>query len=170
MFCHLAMRRVLHLKMVTQCAMLEDFGIFLVLADKVRDAIDREIFFVDEQNSLSLRTIWKHLFHRRHKVCTPPRPLKNLMAPEVSTSSVLAPYTDAHLWYTWGRSMWVQSYHSWAYCLSLFRCRKLESVFRVLEPVFDNINERVNPPAGFASRLGFRAPRAEWFRIYRVCF
>lgn len=30
-----AMRRVLHLKMVTQCAMLEDFGIFLVLADKV---------------------------------------------------------------------------------------------------------------------------------------
>ena len=31
-----AMRRVLHLKMVTQCAMLEDFGIFLVLADKVK--------------------------------------------------------------------------------------------------------------------------------------
>jgi len=31
----LAMRRVLHLKMVTQCAMLEDFGMFLVLADKV---------------------------------------------------------------------------------------------------------------------------------------
>ena len=33
--CHAALRRVLHLKMVTQCAMLEDFGIFLVLADKV---------------------------------------------------------------------------------------------------------------------------------------
>ena len=31
-----AMRRVLHVKMVTQCAMLEDFGIFLVLADKVK--------------------------------------------------------------------------------------------------------------------------------------
>lgn len=31
------MRRVLHLRMVSQCAMLEDFGIFLVLADKVRD-------------------------------------------------------------------------------------------------------------------------------------
>ncbi|KAI0270938.1 CNH domain-containing protein [Russula aff. rugulosa BPL654] len=29
-----SMRRVLPLKMVTQCAMLEDFGIFLVLADK----------------------------------------------------------------------------------------------------------------------------------------
>ena len=32
-----AMRRVLHLRMVTQCAMLEEFGIFLVLADKVGD-------------------------------------------------------------------------------------------------------------------------------------
>ena len=30
-----AMRRGLLLKMVTQCAMLEEFGIFLVLADKV---------------------------------------------------------------------------------------------------------------------------------------
>ncbi|KIY68054.1 Dbl-like domain-containing protein [Cylindrobasidium torrendii FP15055 ss-10] len=29
-----SMRRVLHLKSVTQCAMMEDFGIFLVLADK----------------------------------------------------------------------------------------------------------------------------------------
>ncbi|CCO29888.1 Rho1 guanine nucleotide exchange factor 1 [Rhizoctonia solani AG-1 IB] len=29
-----SIRRVLHLKAVTQCAMLEDFGIFLVLADK----------------------------------------------------------------------------------------------------------------------------------------
>jgi len=28
------MRRVLHLRNVTQCAMLEDFGLFLVLADK----------------------------------------------------------------------------------------------------------------------------------------
>ncbi|KAG9017026.1 hypothetical protein FRB90_002035, partial [Tulasnella sp. 427] len=31
-----SLRRVLHLKMVTQCAMLEDFGIFLVLADKAK--------------------------------------------------------------------------------------------------------------------------------------
>ncbi|KAJ7126679.1 CNH domain-containing protein, partial [Mycena epipterygia] len=38
MFCFFsddsAMRRVLHLKMVTQCAMLDTFGIFIVLADK----------------------------------------------------------------------------------------------------------------------------------------
>ena len=31
------MRRVLHLRMASQCAMLEDFGIFLVLADNVCD-------------------------------------------------------------------------------------------------------------------------------------
>ncbi|KAF9454366.1 Dbl homology domain-containing protein [Macrolepiota fuliginosa MF-IS2] len=30
-----SMRRVLHLRNVTQCAMLEDFGLFLVLADKI---------------------------------------------------------------------------------------------------------------------------------------
>jgi hypothetical protein len=30
-----AMSKVLHRKMITQCAMLEDFGIFLVLADMV---------------------------------------------------------------------------------------------------------------------------------------
>jgi hypothetical protein len=42
---HEAMRRVLHLKLVTQCAMLEDFGIFLVLADKVRvSAIPRRLY------------------------------------------------------------------------------------------------------------------------------
>ena len=31
-----ALRRVLSLKMVTQCAMLEEYGIFLVLANKVK--------------------------------------------------------------------------------------------------------------------------------------
>lgn len=36
----LAMRRVLQLKHVTQCAMLEDFGIFLVLADKVTPFVE----------------------------------------------------------------------------------------------------------------------------------
>lgn len=30
-----AMTRVLHLKKVTQCAVLDEFGLFLVLADKV---------------------------------------------------------------------------------------------------------------------------------------
>ena len=30
------MRRVLHVKMVKQCKVLHDLGVFLVLADKVR--------------------------------------------------------------------------------------------------------------------------------------
>lgn len=36
------MRQVLHLKHVTQCAMLDEIGIFLVLADKVLYAYDIE--------------------------------------------------------------------------------------------------------------------------------
>ena len=42
---NLAMRRVLHLKMVKQCAMLEEFGIFLVLADKVRSFLSFLIIY-----------------------------------------------------------------------------------------------------------------------------
>jgi hypothetical protein len=34
-----AMRRALHLKMVSQCAVLEGFGVFLVLAEKVRPVL-----------------------------------------------------------------------------------------------------------------------------------
>lgn len=42
-----ALRRVLHLKMVTQCAILEDFGLFLVLADKVQDSFfSSQLFLV----------------------------------------------------------------------------------------------------------------------------
>ena len=34
-----AMRRVLDLQIVTQCAVVEEFGIFLVLADRVGDVV-----------------------------------------------------------------------------------------------------------------------------------
>ena len=44
----------------------------------------------------------------------------------------------------------------------------LDSIFRVLEPVGDKINERSRQPAGFGSKLGFRSAKSEWFRIYRV--
>jgi hypothetical protein len=46
----------------------------------------------------------------------------------------------------------------------------LDSIFRVLEPVNDKINERVKAPVGFGSRLGFRSAKSEWFRIYRDFF
>ena len=62
-----AMRRVLHLKMVTQCAMLEEFGIFLVLADKVgyKCCLFHNIILI-LNFSLSSRTILKLLFLRLH--------------------------------------------------------------------------------------------------------
>lgn len=57
------MRRVLHLKMVTQCAMLEDFGIFLVLADKVC-CLDVNARYIQSSSSLSGPIILKPLFLR----------------------------------------------------------------------------------------------------------
>ena len=50
--------------MVSQCAMLEDFGVFLVLADKV-GAMKRQVVLVlltAGLRSLSLPTISKRLF------------------------------------------------------------------------------------------------------------
>lgn len=45
---------------------------------------------------------------------------------------------------------------------------QLDSVFRVLEPVVDKINERAKAPGGLSGLLGFRPAKSEWFRIYRV--
>ncbi|KAH9965641.1 CNH domain-containing protein [Lactifluus volemus] len=46
----------------------------------------------------------------------------------------------------------------------------LDSVFRVLEPVVGKINERTKAPVSLSSRLGWRQPRSEWFRVYRDFF
>jgi hypothetical protein len=54
------MRRVLHLKMVTQCAMLEDFGIFLVLADKVYGIFTISPLLLTILSSHFLRITLKH--------------------------------------------------------------------------------------------------------------
>lgn len=45
----------------------------------------------------------------------------------------------------------------------------LESIFRVLEPVGEKINEKAKTPGGFSSRF-LKSGKSEWFRIYRVCF
>lgn len=45
---------------------------------------------------------------------------------------------------------------------------QLDSVFRVLEPVVGKINERAKAPQTLGARLGLRAQRSEWFRVYRV--
>ena len=60
----LAMERVLHLRMVSQFAMLEDFGIFLVLADKVGGVRPRVFLVADGLCSRSLPTISGRSFHR----------------------------------------------------------------------------------------------------------
>lgn len=46
----------------------------------------------------------------------------------------------------------------------------LDSIFRVLEPVSDKINQQVKAPVGLGSRLGFRSAKSDWFRIYRDFF
>lgn len=43
----------------------------------------------------------------------------------------------------------------------------MDSVFRVLEPVVERINDRSKTPAGFG-RFTFGSNRSEWFRVYRV--
>lgn len=45
-----------------------------------------------------------------------------------------------------------------------------DSIFHVVEPVIDKINERAKAPVGLGSRLGFRSPKSEWFRNYREFF
>ena len=47
---------------------------------------------------------------------------------------------------------------------------QLNSIFRVLEPVGEKINEGAKASAGFGSRLSFRSTKSEWFRIYRDFF
>ncbi|KAG2336176.1 hypothetical protein BDR05DRAFT_1006102 [Suillus weaverae] len=49
-------------------------------------------------------------------------------------------------------------------------CEQLDSVFRVLEPVVEKINERSRTPASFTYRFGIRSVRSEWFRLYREFF
>jgi hypothetical protein len=44
------------------------------------------------------------------------------------------------------------------------------SVFRILEPVVGQINERSHAPASLSSRLGFQSQRSDWFRTYREFF
>lgn len=43
----------------------------------------------------------------------------------------------------------------------------MDSVFRVLEPVVERINDRAKTPGGFG-RFTFGSNRSEWFRVYRV--
>ncbi|KNZ75187.1 Rho1 guanine nucleotide exchange factor 1 [Termitomyces sp. J132] len=131
-----SMRRVLHLKMVTQCAMLEEFGIFIVLADKSLFA-----------------------YHIEALVPTQPQSPHNQNA---HVPQKLNGNKDVHFFS-------VGTLHGRTLVIYMKK-KGLESIFRVLEPVGDKINEKVKAPVGFGSRLGFRSAKSEWFRVYRDFF
>jgi hypothetical protein len=129
-----SIRRVLHLKMVTQCAMLEDFGIFLVLADKALFA-----------------------YHIEALVPSSPHGAHTSQVPQKLSGT-----KDVHFFSVGtlqGRTL-----------IIYMKKKSLNSIFRVLEPVGDKINEGAKAPAGLSSRLGFRSAKSEWFRIYRDFF
>jgi RHO1 GDP-GTP exchange protein 1/2 len=46
----------------------------------------------------------------------------------------------------------------------------MDSVFHVVEPIADKINERQRAPAGFAGRMGLVSRKTDWFRNYREFF
>ncbi|KAG7094229.1 hypothetical protein E1B28_007835 [Marasmius oreades] len=129
-----SMRRVLHLKMVSQCAMLEEFGIFMVLADKALFA-----------------------YHIEALVPTSPQTAHTSQVPQRLSGN-----KDVHFFS-------VGQLHGRTLVIYMKK-KGLDSIFRVLEPVGDKINERARAPTGFSSRLGFRNNRSEWFRIYRDFF
>ncbi|THU93894.1 Dbl-like domain-containing protein [Dendrothele bispora CBS 962.96] len=129
-----SMRRVLHLKMVTQCAMLEDFGIFLVLADKMLFAYHIEALVPSSPAST-------------HATQTPQK---------------LSGNKDVHFFSVGtlqGRTLVIY-----------MKKKGLDSIFHVVEPVIDKINERSKAPASLGSRFGFRSPKSDWFRNYREFF
>ncbi|TFK39736.1 CNH domain-containing protein [Crucibulum laeve] len=128
-----SMRRVLHLKMVTQCAILEDFGLFLVLADKALFAYHIEALVPTNPNSVN----------------TPQTPQKLNGSKDVQFFSV----GTFH-----GRTL-----------LVYMRKRGTDSVFRVVEPVIDKINEKPKASGGLFPKFG-RSSKAEWFRDYREFF
>lgn len=129
-----SMRRVLHLKMVTQCAMLEDFGMFLVLADKALFA-----------------------YHIEALVPSSPQSAQTSQTPQRVNGT-----RDVHFFSVGNQG---------GRTLVIYMKKKgLDSVFRVLEPVVEKINERSKAPASFTSRFGIRPARSEWFRLYREFF
>ncbi|EDR14514.1 uncharacterized protein LACBIDRAFT_305175 [Laccaria bicolor S238N-H82] len=125
-----SMRRVLHVKMVTQCAMLEDFGLFLVLADKSLFA-----------------------YHIEALVPTSTSSIHASQAPQKINGSKEVQFFSVGTLH--GRT------------LVIYMNKKgNDSVFHVVEPVIDKINERPKAPGGL-SILGRRSNKSEWFRSYR---
>ena len=162
----IAMRRVLHLKMVTQCAMLEEFGMFLVLADKVSWMASLGI---TNHNVIAFQALFA--YHIEALVPSSPQSAHTSQTPQRVNGT-----RDVHFFSVGqqgGRTLVIYmkkkgvSFTRKCSYITLILAQ-LDSVFRVLEPVVEKINERSKAPASFTSRFGIRPARSEWFRLYRV--
>ncbi|KIK53901.1 hypothetical protein GYMLUDRAFT_232486 [Collybiopsis luxurians FD-317 M1] len=129
-----SMRRVIRLKMVQQCAMLEDYGIFLVMADKQLFAYRSETLVSSSPLTANISQV--------------PEKLNGNKDVHFFTVGTLL-----------GRTLVIY-----------MKKRGLDSIFRVLEPVREKINESTKAPSKFGSRFFPRSPKSEWFRIYRDFF
>lgn len=58
--------------------------------------------------------------------------------------------------------------YSWHRLTQSSSMYKLDSIFRVLEPVNEKITERASAPSDLSSKIFVRNARSEWFKIYRV--
>ncbi|KAG6909360.1 hypothetical protein DXG01_000799 [Tephrocybe rancida] len=139
-----SMQRVLYLKMVTQCAILEEFGVFIVLADKVSDTV-----------------VTNSLFAYHIEALVPIHP-QNPHGQIAHVPQKLNGNKDVHFFSLGtyrGRTL-----------IIYMKKKGLESIFRILEPVGDKINEKVKAPVGFDPRTGFHSMKSEWFRVCRDFF
>ena len=98
---HLAIRRVLDLRMVSQCAMLEGFGIFLVLADNVGGMKRRAVLMLLTAGfrSRSLLTISKRSFPHHLEQQTLHRHPKSSVGTRTYSSLPSATLVVGHLSY-----------------------------------------------------------------------
>ena len=91
-----AIQPVLHLQMVTQCAMLEEYGIFLVLADKVHKRVFCDWCATENYPRLSWPITLKHLCPHLLEQQALHRYPKNSVEAMISTSLPLATWMGEH--------------------------------------------------------------------------
>lgn len=158
----IAMRRVLHLRSVTQCAILEDFGIFLVLADKVSVSLYLPACSFD----LFLQSLFAYHIEalvpsNPHTGSTSQTPQKLNGSKDVHFFSIGTMQGRTLVAYMRRRPVRTEL-HFLKFSLML---RQAGSEFHVMEPVTDKINEQPRTPSGLLNT--FRSLKTEWFRTYR---
>lgn len=144
----IAMRRVLHLKTVTQCAILENIGIFLVLADKSLFAYHIEALVPSSPQSAYISQTPQKLNGNVHFFSVGSLGGRTLVI--YMTKKGVRPQAQPFLPLCW------------LYIL------QLDNIFRMLEPIAGKIKEKTQAPVSLSSRLGIRSTKSEWFGVYRV--